>query len=648
MDASLIAVRAIHFAAQISLAGIFAFGALVAAPAYARVSHPVPLGLRRQLMLGAGASVVLALLSAIPWLLLVTQSMSAKPLSVVIAQGIILTVLTGTQFGHAWALRFGVALLLIPFVVVLGKSRARDGFAALLGGILLAATAWQGHAGAEQNLDGLVHVGADAIHLVAAGLWLGSLLPLALLLAAARREASRDGAAVSQAATIAFSELGLRAVAALLMTGIINAWFLVGSVPGLVGTLYGQLLILKLALFAAMVVLAAINRLRLLPRLTLGDYGRKAVVGRSASRRIERHALIEALLGLAILVIVAALGTQIPAAHEQPWWPFPYRFGFDEIGTVPDLRNDAIGTAVLALLGLVLIAVGWRLRRKLSIVTGCVLFLGLGWRPIQLLLIPATPTSYYASAEPYSVRTILAGGRIYTRNCVSCHGEAGQGDGPMAAELPIAPADLTTHLSVHTDGDLYWSISNGMDNGIMPAFGASLDATQRWDVIAALRAHAAAVETDALRAEVATNPAPLAPDFAFGAADGTPGTLKAVLAGNAVLLALAESAQSPLVLQLEESRSVLAANGVVLLAIADDREIRSVYALYDRQDGPEAAPTRLPVAFLIDRDGYIRARWHPGDTPDWRNVDTLTQEITAMGRLKLAPVIQNLHVHSPG
>ena len=58
-------------------------------------------------------------------------------------------------------------------------------------------------------------------------------------------------------------------VGALIATGIVNGWILAGSAPALVGTDYGRLLLAKVALFLAMVAVAAINRLRLTPRLTL-------------------------------------------------------------------------------------------------------------------------------------------------------------------------------------------------------------------------------------------------------------------------------------------------------------------------------------------------------------------------------------------
>ena len=647
MDGLLVTARAVHFAAQILLAGVLGFMVVIAWPASARAGTTMSASVRRRLALLTWVSLALALLSAAPWLLFVTRSMSAQPLPLVLSRGVFLTVLMRTQFGHAWAIGAVILVVLIPFIVKLGRHRALDAAAATFAAIGLAIAAWQGHAGADEGVEGILHVGADAMHLVAAGLWLGALLPLALFLADARSAQNRRGAIAMQEAALAFSDLGLGCVSVLLITGTLNAWFLVGSVPALFGTAYGQLLLLKLGLFAAMLVLAAINRLRLLPQLATTDHGRKAAESQAAARHIERNALIEALIGLGIVAIVAALGTLVPGAHEQPWWPFPYRLGLDQIAAVPDLRNDAIGTGALALFGLTLLGFGCRRRRPMPIVTGLVLFLGLGWRPIQLLTIEATPTSYYASPEPFSVHSIIAGGKIYQGYCVACHGRAGLGDGPLAAGLPIAPADLTYHLSAHRDGDLFWFVTHGMSGGTMPAFSPALDDTQRWDVIEALKAHADS-ELDSLSAAVTSDPAPVAPDFDFPAEDGAPGSLSALLAKGSVLLVLGDDRQSPSVDQFEGSRNALAANGVAMVVITDDPDLRAVYRAYEPgRKRQTILPVRV-IAFLIDRDGYVRAAWRPGDTPDWGNPETLAQEVAAMSRLKLAPVAApNAHVHQP-
>jgi hypothetical protein len=57
---------------------------------------------------------------------------------------------------------------------------------------------------------------------------------------------------------------------ALILSGIGNSWFLVGSVPALFGTLTDAVASPS-SRFAAMLSFAAVNRLVLTPRLAAGD-----------------------------------------------------------------------------------------------------------------------------------------------------------------------------------------------------------------------------------------------------------------------------------------------------------------------------------------------------------------------------------------
>jgi mono/diheme cytochrome c family protein len=258
-----------------------------------------------------------------------------------------------------------------------------------------------------------------------------------------------------------------------------------------------------------------------------------------------------------------------------------------------------------------------------------------------LLLLDATPTSYYASSEPYSVRSILAGRAIYAANCVTCHGESGQGDGPASASLAIAPADLTAHLFVHTEGDLFWFIGNGMDDGVMPPFRDVLAESQRWSLINFLKARAARVEANPIGAAVTDAPAPQAPDFSFTDADGVATTLAAALTQRAVLLVLGEAPPSPRLAQLEEWRSVLAESGVALVT-SNDPDLQGVYESFDRR----RVRDDRPIEVLIDHDGNIRALARPGDTPDWSDLAVLTRQIDTLARLKIARRSQAAHVHT--
>ena len=156
--------------------------------------------------------------------------------------------------------------------------------------------AWAGHGAATEDVPfDAIHLPADILHLLAAGAWLGALLPLVILLAQARRDSSPQAVAVARAATLRFSVLGISCVGTLLVTGVVNTWFLSGSVPALLGTLYGQLLLVKIALFAAMIAVAGINQRRLLPRLA--DVASDAAlrlrpVGNLAAMRRSRQASV--------------------------------------------------------------------------------------------------------------------------------------------------------------------------------------------------------------------------------------------------------------------------------------------------------------------------------------------------------------------
>ena len=60
---------------------------------------------------------------------------------------------------------------------------------------MLASLAWAGHGAATPGAAGDLHLAADVLHLLAAGLWLGTLPPLVLLLAEVRRIRDTSGVA---------------------------------------------------------------------------------------------------------------------------------------------------------------------------------------------------------------------------------------------------------------------------------------------------------------------------------------------------------------------------------------------------------------------------------------------------------------------
>lgn len=314
MSDLLILVRAIHFAATLSLAGAVFFQVFIAGPAL-RTSGDrtrLPTTVRLQLACIAWSGLLLSAISGAAWLVIVAQSMSGGSLSDIFSQDVLRTVLLQTGFGQDWVARFVLALLLagmlFPFLSPkqIKPAWINLGVVALAAG-LTGSLAWAGHAVGAEGIEGIVHPAADFVHLVAAAAWVGTLLPLALLLAVAGQDTA--SIAVARIATIRFSTFGIGSVATLLVTGSINSWYLAGSIPAMTETDYGRLLLLKIALFLIMVAVAAVNRLWLTPRLVQGTNSAAAV---DALSRLRRNASLEVAIGAIIIAVVATLGTNPP------------------------------------------------------------------------------------------------------------------------------------------------------------------------------------------------------------------------------------------------------------------------------------------------------------------------------------------------
>jgi putative copper resistance protein D len=310
-------VRAVHFAATLSVAGVVFFSVLVSEPAFDRTKGDPGLAtaIRKRLAWIAWISLIVALISAVPWLVIVAQSMSGQPLGALYAQGVLGTVLTQTDFGIDWLLRVALActlggLLVHVFDVKGAASQTLRAATAVLAAGYAGGLAWTGHAIGGQGVEGILHPAADVLHLLAAAAWVGGLAPLVLVLT--RTGADAAALAIARTATLRFSNLGVASVAALLLSGLVNSWYLVGSIPALTGTDYGRLLLIKLSLFLVMVGIAAVNWSQLTPKLVPNV---DITAAQRARRRLRRNAAVENVLGTAIIAIVAVLGTLPPASH---------------------------------------------------------------------------------------------------------------------------------------------------------------------------------------------------------------------------------------------------------------------------------------------------------------------------------------------
>jgi copper resistance protein D len=315
VDQALVAARAVHLASTAITAGVLIFPAAVADPVFRATAEPgIAKALSKWNLRIAWTGVALIVLSGIAWLLLQTSAMSGRPLGEALADGVAWIVLTQTQFGMVSIARAAI-LILLAVSLLLPRMRSQPVVAPIVAAALLAAIAWTGHAAGTVGLIGPIHLAADALHLVAAGAWIGGLMPLLLLLGEARRHNDLNGASIALAAARRFSTLGIISVGVLLATGLVNSWILVGSLRGLVGTDYGRLVLVKVALFAAMICIAAVNRMVLTPCLANPPGSLPQI---EALRRLQRNVGIEIAIGLGVFAVVAVLGVLHPAVHLLP------------------------------------------------------------------------------------------------------------------------------------------------------------------------------------------------------------------------------------------------------------------------------------------------------------------------------------------
>jgi len=573
-------------------------------------------------------------------------------------------VLIETQAGAVWLVRFGLLALLAALLwsrlSVEGSLdwRAARGEALLLGAIALVPVAAAGHAAAVEPETARA-IALDALHVLGAGVWVGGLLPLALLLRAAAGERGADARPYAVLAARRFSRVALGVVLVLLATGTLLAIANVGNVAGLVGTTYGRLLVAKLVLVLAALALAGVNRAIHLGQLA----GDGPTVGRPAMRRLATFVAGEGVIALAILGLVATLSVTPPARHEAPTWPFATRLSFAVLEGAPGASARVFVGSQVAVLGLVGLAAGLALRgRQLPLVAGALVVLGAGvGLALPPLAVDAYPTTYLRPSVPYQATSIASGAALYREHCAACHGAGGAGDGPAGLRLPRPPADLRApHTALHTAGDLFWWLSNGIPTAGMPAFSRELSEEQRWDLVNFLRALSSGYAARAMPATIALDrPWLVAPDFTFTVGPTSPRSLREYRGRRTVLLVFYDLARArPRLAEIAGRDGTLALLGVEVIAVplhdARDairrigREPRVLFSIVTEGAEPIVAAYRLfaaapHVEFLIDRQGYIRAVTRgSGEAGD---LDRTIAEVQRLNDEKAPPAAPEEHVH---
>ncbi len=326
-----------------------------------------------------------------------------------------------------------------------------------------------------------------------------------------------------------------------------------------------------------------------------------------------------------------------------------------------------------------------RLPRWLRSVVGVLGVIGMGclaW----YAAIPAYPDTWRRSTIPYVTTSITHGAELFAAHCMQCHGSGGLGDGPLAASLPKPPADLgKPHTALHTAGDMFWWLGHGIPAGGMPGFAHVLTEEDRWDIVNFLRIFSQGYQARILTPEITPQTPWLgAPNFYLPANVENLDELRDLRDRQNVLIVVYDPQDvwsSARLRALAAAGKALRASGLTVIAVAGSGAVPAGVpesmpesAAADRLNG---APGKIPgqrfsgaentdpadhpmvvldggvtaraygflartlavrgpenrldpaqphVEWLIDRFGYVRARWVPTeDASAWQDPAVLVR-----------------------
>jgi putative copper resistance protein D len=528
----------------------------------------------------------------------------------------------GTRFGQM--LQLALALTALA-ALLCWRSLA---WPAALAGLGAIATAIATSHVAVQSAE-LAALVAMTLHVLLATSWFGGLPALVLL-------AWRDRETFFRILR-RFSQLALPAMAVILASGAWIAVITVGAWPALFATPYGLILLGKLA--CLVVTLAAALGLR----RTLA-----AAVARGAAGVTAKHLIAgEAVAASLVMLAAGMLAQQIPGIHQAIVWPFSFR-----IAPIIALQTnpEKLWTVVAALFAaLALLGAGWIVWRSGRTMLAAMMALAacgaFGTWEIPAVSVPAYPTTYIRPPVPYTAHVIAEGSSIFANQCAACHGGDGRGNGPAASGMMPQPADLTQpHTTYHTMGDMYWWVSHGFPDSAMPGFTEALSDDDRWAVVSYVMALSLGYQARLLGPKIEPRQPWLhAIEFSLPAGEAsvpflatTQGRIRLltlVADCGAALQELRQAWGSPeawhgsdsLLVRtvIDPRRCGVPASSIRLASLrpASDAasEIVASWSLFRRSlshadlDGATTMPEAL--VFLIDRFGFVRARWRSDEEP---------------------------------
>lgn len=594
---------------------------------------------------------------------------------------ILLDIVTNTQVGHIWLARISLALLLVVAVFYLKYSR-RTQWRYLLCGIIAAlpliAGSFASHIAAEEF--SIIAMLIYALHIILAGIWLGALPAFLIMLFVYIKKENNKKADIIDIQTLKrFSSIAFPVMLLILATGIFVADLTFDDrYAALVATPYGWLLDAKLVLLAIILMIAAKVRSNFLPKFVQNESADKSI---TTASRIKKWVRIEFVLALGLILFATILSNTTPAKVASiDHWPFSFRLSFDATwGVTSVMVQFWIGVAIF-FMAFVAIQFGrarhWNIKRLIFIpMTLIITSFAVALPPIA---IEAYPETYRRTPVPFDAVSIANGSMLFNENCVTCHGPQGKGNGILSRTMSTMLPDMLVepHVETHTAGDLYHWITYGMKDTDMPGYAEKLTVEEdRWDLVNYFHALYRGYQARIIKPEIVPNkPFIVPPSFYYGTQDGTGGVLQDFREENTVLLVFFSWPESSdRLTKLSQAYQELNNQDTVILAVPIDEldletaehianimpfpvvtqgaaEIVNSYALFRRTlSNPDIIGTgKIPqhMEFLIDRYGYLRARWIPStDESYWSDISVLTKQIKLLNQERMTLPVPDDYIY---
>lgn len=508
----------------------------------------------------------------------------------------------------------------------------------------------------------------DAIHFILTSIWVGGLLVfLMLAFAATAPQPPVKTNWLSIQILERLSAVELLVLVSASVTGLMIAHPMVDqNYAAVFVTDSGWLLIGKLTILLLVLLIALQIHFAWLPALKQNTGA--ALI---AKRKLRTWVTIEGLFALALTSAGTMLTNLHPPNHAVIHdWPYPFRFSIDGtwgMGLPDTVIRVWVGTLLFILaVGTALLGQkkrwrsNWRLGIPISL-TICALGVG-----VPALTVPAYPETYRPTPVPFKASSVAHGLSLFTANCVPCHGPQAKGDGVLAKTLPRQPVNLLMepHATMHTPGDFFHWLTNGIPEAGMPAWEEKFSEEERWDLVNLVHAISRGYQARIINPRVLPNQPFLAPpDFSYEAHDGASGRLKDFRRQNVVLVVVFSWPESrerldqlkgisgdlrsreakvllvPMNNLDQHERDVVTRDSPFSVVLQGADAIARALSLFRRTIrhpdliGEGSVPPHME--FLIDRYGYLRARWIPQwDEAGWTDTDLLMQQIDQLNREK--------------